>query len=424
MNSLLSSSRDRAMLAKTCSHATSVVHVNKISKCVLSLSLPLVIALGACEFEDVEGKVLSCIQQSRDVPIAASICPHNSLAASCINDLRDAMGWSLIKFANETEGFTLACGRSTNHKSLVKCLARSGVSVLSSVHVEKCLVDTIEASTSLPSKVKLVKLEPLRDVDDEYPYLRSSKPFSLTLQLLDEWGEPWMGFNTRFSISLTRSTRNSLFGVSSNTSLSSLLHFSQLMVSNSGNVSFKLLLGEEVIDKFIVVIQEHRNVRDLELDVSCQSLLTSSLRCESEDDAIDFPWMRSFIPFEFLFKSISCEDLFHQWAIDSFIDVHGTTILIYRFGIQLIQSIDRSSVPSIEMSYLERLELSNSWLHLESKFMSKQLKKAYYRQTLLWHPDRWTGPRLRQYQVIASGVFHLIAEAYKELSDKMKLSTE
>ncbi len=47
--------------------------------------------------------------------------------------------------------------------------------------------------------------------------------------------------------------------------------------------------------------------------------------------------------------------------------------------------------------------------------MGKQVKRAYYQQSLLWHPDRWAALP-EAFQDAAQQVFELIAAAYKELA--------
>ena len=44
-----------------------------------------------------------------------------------------------------------------------------------------------------------------------------------------------------------------------------------------------------------------------------------------------------------------------------------------------------------------------------------QVKRAYYQQSLLWHPDRWAALP-EAFRDAAQHVFELIVAAYKELS--------
>jgi hypothetical protein len=47
----------------------------------------------------------------------------------------------------------------------------------------------------------------------------------------------------------------------------------------------------------------------------------------------------------------------------------------------------------------------------------KDIRRAYYRKSLQWHPDRWAG--VGSYQVAVSGAFLLVHESYEALSARI-----
>jgi hypothetical protein len=49
----------------------------------------------------------------------------------------------------------------------------------------------------------------------------------------------------------------------------------------------------------------------------------------------------------------------------------------------------------------------------KKKIEKKNLKRAYYKQSLIWHPDRWAAMPL--YIIAVQGAFELINEAYNSL---------
>jgi hypothetical protein len=53
----------------------------------------------------------------------------------------------------------------------------------------------------------------------------------------------------------------------------------------------------------------------------------------------------------------------------------------------------------------------------EVKEDMKTLKRAYYKKSLQWHPDRWVG--LSQYSVAVQAAFELVHEAYDHLQQQM-----
>ena len=84
-----------------------------------------------------------------------------------------------------------------------------------------------------------------------------------------------------------------------------------------------------------------------------------------------------------------------------------------------------------EMSFEERLGLpaptSNKNTNTKSntnttssstkvkKKKDKEMKRAYYRASLQWHPDRWAGMNI--YLLPVTSIFELISEAYTQLSN-------
>ena len=47
-----------------------------------------------------------------------------------------------------------------------------------------------------------------------------------------------------------------------------------------------------------------------------------------------------------------------------------------------------------------------------NKALTRLIKRAYYRASLQWHPDRWSSAELEQYKPIVQGIFQQITEAY------------
>jgi hypothetical protein len=120
-------------------------------------------------------------------------------------------------------------------------------------------------------------------------------------------------------------------------------------------------------------------------------------------------------------------------------DVNSSAFLFrvkYRQGIDAVWTgID---FPTIEMSFEERLGLyldidecaGQRARAVESRveneevnvcFTAKQLKRAYYRKSLLWHPDRWAN--MPMYSLPVQGAFELISEAYEGLQEQLKAAT-
>jgi len=79
------------------------------------------------------------------------------------------------------------------------------------------------------------------------------------------------------------------------------------------------------------------------------------------------------------------------------------------------------------MSYEERLGLptnvnkavnasdDSKKIRNQKKKDSKELKRAYYRASLQWHPDKWQTMH-NMYLLPVTSIFELISEAYTQLS--------
>ena len=52
--------------------------------------------------------------------------------------------------------------------------------------------------------------------------------------------------------------------------------------------------------------------------------------------------------------------------------------------------------------------------------MQKEIRRAYYRKSLQWHPDRWAG--MGMYALPVQAAFELINEAYNSLTNEEKNS--
>jgi hypothetical protein len=112
---------------------------------------------------------------------------------------------------------------------------------------------------------------------------------------------------------------------------------------------------------------------------------------------------------------LSCRSVYELWAVVSSTLPSGETYVQYRYGIDAIWT--GKGLPREEMSYFERLDLPETVTDV------KEVRRAYHRKSLQWHPDRWsgltntlTGLSAELYGIAVQGAFELIAEAYKELT--------
>lgn len=181
--------------------------------------------------------------------------------------------------------------------------------------------------------------------------------------------------------------------------------------------------------------------------------LETVARNSAEDDAQSlYPIVRGYLPALYYPRVLACTDVFKSWHVNVSSGASGDFILHYRSGIESIWT--GTSFPSLDQSPEERLDLpglsqrmavlleaevaaeeaTNTTTDGEdaedavptksikvsaqakkvAKSVGKELRKAYYRKSLMWHPDRWSGMPI--YSEAVKGAFQLITDAYGQLS--------
>jgi hypothetical protein len=148
----------------------------------------------------------------------------------------------------------------------------------------------------------------------------------------------------------------------------------------------------------------------------------------------------------FLLSLSACLDVWKSWQVDAWVTPDASIWVLYRAGIDSIWT--GVGLPTETMTHENRLELSpeitKAVAHFESRGLNgaenihtnevkpksskkrstnhadvllKDIRRAYYRKSLQWHPDRWAG--VGSYQVAVSGAFLLVHESYEALSARI-----
>jgi hypothetical protein len=153
--------------------------------------------------------------------------------------------------------------------------------------------------------------------------------------------------------------------------------------------------------------------------VFASSICPSSVLGEDYDSL--FPLTRQFLPSSMYLANIQCfNESLSLMRVTSYLQSDGSMWVEYRLGIDSIWT--GVGLPTIEMAPSTRLgllipsidELKERNEEGEKKRVLKVIKRAYYRGSLQWHPDRWVGYD-QYYQAAVSSVFPLITEAYEML---------
>jgi hypothetical protein len=290
------------------------------------------------------------------------------------------------------------------------CISSLSTSRLAGRDISKCR-KAVSVATSLE----------LREVDYEGDALLPGTNMVVSLHLMDQFGQFRKWDNDTYvsaKLALKGSGGAVLEGKRVNVTENGVVSFDTLSVDKEGNFTLGFFVGQTVGEA-----EEREEVGEmggkaaaaasLRLRVGmdptearmagvCHGLFDSFM-CSAEDDepvkVLDNLEAISLIPFPSSTKFMPCVDLLEEagfvvtqsWIGDLWLrSGSGVEIL----GLGLITK---------DMGYWERLGL-------EVGSSKAQIKKAYFKKSLEWHPDRWVQhPHLRSK---AANIFELISEAY------------
>jgi hypothetical protein len=462
-------SEERTLL---CGHVDSVKVAEVVVECALDLhsSAKLLSRMEAailCSNETLDkepltkggknspravGGVASCMRRVQtDIPSGGSInqLPGKEIQmAVCGKAKTGAAGTCLAGFSSKSkqniltsEGLIEFCS-APSALSRISCLQHlhsksRGKSSLSSEEIQYCL--EVEP---FPEKATVL----LFHGSDGSPEAMAGRWFRLQLQLFNQWGQKMVGVNDiKVVASINENNHQGavLWGTTSNSSVDGRVLLDHLIISQPGPVELKISYlntnphssppspsttfrrrgsGEEVI-KSTLLLTRLTVVPNPELAASEKCLfLFSSLLCPVPTSASDttqweysFPNEIGFLSTDHYLKVLSCGSVYELWAVVTSTLPSGETFVQYRYGIDSIWT--GKGLPREDMPFHERLEVSETSTDL------KEIRRAYHRKSLQWHPDRWSGLTntlnglsSELYIIAVQGAFELIAEAYKELT--------
>mmetsp|Transcript_19725 Transcript_19725/g.32966 ORF Transcript_19725/g.32966 Transcript_19725/m.32966 type:complete len:1119 (+) Transcript_19725:127-3483(+) len=268
-----------------------------------------------------------------------------------------------------------------------------------------------------------------------------------------------------------------LWGLRSNYSTAGVLQLDYLVISQPGPVELKISVRDSssssggsmetassVSSSVLVKLVEvfHLNVQEdpvIANAAPCIYVLKDSM-CPADtlgsDWDADFPRVRSYSSGtknnNYLRNIVCAGEALSAWHVDSHLNADGSLWIDFRMGVDSIWT--GVGMPRMEQSPEERLGLfseegvvsgfkSNVRTDMDSSSSSssngdssnstsnsrsgraidkkkaaraaqKAIRRAYYRKSLQWHPDRWAG--LPMYALAVQGAFELITEAYQRLT--------
>lgn len=391
-----------------------------------------------------------------EVLCAAEGLPEGEETAKCAADAL-MIGFSSTSAASlcrgARSGAPAACAATAVHRigemgRLAVCMQASSnapARCVNSLSVARAPSDNEIADCRVavphPSGLHITNLG--HDADILFP----DQPMHATLEVWDQWGGRIHSDSStvvRASIAVRGSNgavanANGRFNTSSN----GVVHFSHLSFSSSGNLTLQFSISGDtsstraanVVDvplaaaRVIVAETEHgalvRRCRGIFTHLACPWPLESegkqATRVEegSEGIGIDAPHQHQ-QPSPVATEAVSavsggvaaawyvltCQNILEENGIYvGYVSSRSTgslsAMLWYHPGIEALETGD--GLPSRDQPAWERLGVGRY-------ASAREVRRAYYRQSLLWHPDRWV--RYAIHSARAQDVFQIVSDAY------------
>ena len=290
---------------------------------------------------------------------------------------------------------------------------------LSEVEIAEC-----KSAVPQPSGLHITNLE------HEGEVLFVDRPMRATLEVRDQWGGAIPSDRStvvRASVALRGSDGASVNAVGRfNTSSEGLVHFSQLSFSGAGSLTLQFSIdggdgGNTPLAAALVIVAEteHGVVARRCGRIFRQLACPSEAEGERADrgarghpgplrtEAVSIVSGGSTAAWQVL----SCEQVLEENGVHVTYLPRGTSSLNawlwYHPGIEVLET--GAGLPS-------RSQPAWETLGVERGAHSREVRRAYYRQSLLWHPDRWV--RHKMHSTRAQEVFEIVSEAYAWMANE------
>jgi hypothetical protein len=179
------------------------------------------------------------------------------------------------------------------------------------------------------------------------------------------------------------------------------------MISQPGKVAFKIAAnrGVDSVAIFSLDVKEDPATRNTAMCASFFRVLSTSIDTRESQWVSYFPRTKGYVESSMLFDALFCMDTFSKWHVNAIPHPSGTVWFDYKTGIDAIWT--GINLPRMEQPFEVRLDVT-------SVAKIKDVRRAYYKKSLQWHPDRWAGMPI--YGLVVQGAFELINEAYEGLT--------
>lgn len=284
---------------------------------------------------------------------------------------------------------------------------------LSAVEIAEC-----KSAVPQPSGLRITKLEYEGEV------LFVDRPMRATLEVRDQWGGAIPSDSStvvRASVALRGSDGASVNAVGRfNTSSEGVVHFSQLSFSGAGSLTLQFSIdgsdgGNTPLAAALVIVAETehgvvaRRCGRIFRQLACPP---EAERERADEGARGHPEPVRTEAVSIVsggttaaWQVLSCQQVLEENGVHVTYLPRGTSSLNawlwYHPGIEVLET--GAGLPS-------RSQPAWQTLGVERGAHAREVRRAYYRQSLLWHPDRWV--RHTMHSARAQEVFEIVSEAY------------
>lgn len=388
-----------------------------------------------------------------EVLCAAKGIPEGGETAKCAADAL-MIGFSSTSAASlcrgARSGAPAACAATATHRigedgRLVLCMQASSnaparcVNSLSAARAPSA-TDIADCRVAVPHPSGLHIMHLGHEADILFP----DQPMHASLEVLDQWGGRVISDSStvvRASIAIRGSNgavanSNGRF----NTSSDGVVHFSNLSFSGSGNLTLQFFIygnnssdGVANIDvplaaaRIVVAETEHgaiiRRCRGIFSQLACpwplDGVQATSANGTNEGMGIDAPDQHQQAPYVATeavstvsggvvaaWYVLTCEQILEENGMYvAYVSSRSagplSALLWYHPGIEALET--GAGLPSRDQPAWEVLGIGQN-------ASAREVRRAYYRQSLLWHPDRWV--RYAIHSARAQDVFQIVSDAY------------
>lgn len=457
-----------------CEGTTGRAQVEAAVKCAVDavrFAFPSMSRLDAarlCAGETVSGSVFACAKEVSRTPSsnpgAGYIITPKTLVDTCARTADKAPGACLARLTTySSQKFIFDAAVPARLCRLPEPLAV--IACLEGTRRHMVTVDDVDLCLSEQRVLTSLRVTKMLTEDNDVE-VTAGRRFLLWFDLFDQWGGRFLDPRREVMFSASINGNNPqgavMWGLRSNYSSNGVLQLNSLVISQPGAVEFKVSFRDvsgsaqteggptaeyqrkdlQHLQVFRLAVKEDPVVANASPCVYVFQHATCPVEVPAADWEAEFPRIRSYTPPRRYAQNIDCAASVGVWHVDAWLGLDGSMWVEYRLGVDAIWT--GVGMPRMEMSFPERLDLPSNITAASTASYSingaggdnqkrrrggkssprktekealRTLKRAYYRKSLQWHPDRWAG--MPMYATAVQGAFELVNEAYTALGLQM-----